>query len=70
MERIPIRSTNLRSVGYDSTNQILEIEFIDGGIYQYRGVPHSVYNALMTAVSHGEYFHAYIKDVFRFYKIL
>lgn len=69
MERIPVRSTDLRSVGYDSVNQLLEIEFHSGGIYQYRGVPPATYESLMNAISHGKYFHAYIKDFFPYYKM-
>ena len=61
MYRTSVNSSNLRSVGYDSTHFILEIEFINGGLYQYSGVPKHHYNALMQAASHGEYFDTYIK---------
>ena len=33
MERIPVESSNLASVGYDSDSLTLEIEFNSGGIY-------------------------------------
>jgi KTSC domain len=56
MNRISVSSSNLASVGYDQTTQMLEIEFLHGGIYQYSGVPSSVYDGLMTADSHGSYF--------------
>ncbi len=62
MERIPVQSSDLKSVGYDVLTQVLEIEFNSGGIYQYFGVPQAVYDGLMSAPSHGKYFHAYIKD--------
>lgn len=61
MERTSVSSSNLASVGYDATNQILEIEFNHGGVYQYSGVPLSVYEGLMSASSHGTYFDRYIK---------
>lgn len=38
MDRTPVSSTNLKSVGYDAVNRVLEIEFHDGGIYQYFNV--------------------------------
>ncbi|MCI9273752.1 MAG: KTSC domain-containing protein [Clostridiales bacterium] len=38
-------------------------------LYAYNGVPESVYNALMTAASHGKYFHANIKDRYSYQKI-
>jgi len=55
MNRTPVSSSNLASVGYDPENMILEIEFHNGGIYQYFNVPESVYRSLMSADSHGKY---------------
>jgi hypothetical protein len=68
MTRISVQSSNLSSVGYDSENQILEIEFKKSGIYQYFKVPVNIYNGLMNASSHGEYFNAEIKGVYEFTK--
>jgi hypothetical protein len=48
-------------VGYDAQTQVLEIEFVNGTIYQYFNVPESIYSGLMGASSHGRYFDAYIK---------
>ena len=70
MRREPVTSSNLHSVGYDPTAKILEIEFNSGSIYQYFEVPEAVYRGLMAAPSHGEYFHAHIKDRFRFTQVL
>jgi KTSC domain len=61
MNRIPVSSSNLASVGYDPATQTLEVEFLNGGIYNYSGVPSSVYSGLMSAVSHGTYFDRNIK---------
>ena len=69
MHRQSVSSSNLRSVGYDESANILEIEFHSGGVYQYFGVPPAVYYGLMAAVSHGKYFYAHIKDVYRCTKI-
>lgn len=69
MQRKPVQSSDLRSVGYDAATQTLEIEFNSGGIYQYYGVPAAVYQGLMSAASHGQYFHAHIKDVYRVSRI-
>jgi hypothetical protein len=71
MERKNVSSSNLKSVGYDYSTQTLEIEFLNGGLYQYSGVPGSVYNGLMSASSHGSYFDQYVKKGgFRFKKLL
>ena len=69
MERIPVSSSNLASVGYDSDSQILEIEFNHGGVYQYAGVPEGEYEGLMCADSKGKYFHSNIKDRYPFVKL-
>lgn len=69
MRRQPVSSSNLRSVGYDKSTNTLEIEFNSGGIYQYYNVPPAVYKGLMNASSHGKYFHARIKDIYRDIKV-
>jgi len=61
MERVPVQSSNLASVGYDSANMVLEIEFLKGGIYQYSNVPSDVHDGLMSAGSKGTYFDQNIK---------
>jgi hypothetical protein len=61
MDRIQVSSSNIVSVGYDAQIQTLEIEFLNGAIYQYLIIPERLYNGLMSASSHGRYFDAYIK---------
>ena len=51
MNREPVRSSDLKSVGYDSSNSILEVEFHGGRIYHYFKVPLEIYDALMNATS-------------------
>lgn len=69
MRRQPVSSSDLRSVGYDKLTNILEIKFNSGGVYQYYDVPSAVYQGLMNASSHGKYFHARIKDIYRDIKV-
>ena len=61
MERKPVMSSNLRSVGYDEEKKVLEIEINSGHVYQYSNVESSRYEGLMTAQSHGTYFDRNIK---------
>lgn len=61
MYRTPVKSSDLRSVGYDKDQWLLEIEFHDGRVYQYSNVPSLVYEELMSAPSHGIYFSRHIK---------
>ena len=69
MERILVNSSNVSSVGYDADSQTLEIEFNSGGVYQYSGVPESVYEGMMGADSKGKYFHANIKNTYPYSKL-
>lgn len=62
MLRVPVSSSNIASIGYDSSSQTLEIEFLDGSVYQYFGVPASEHDNLMSAASHGSYFSARIRN--------
>lgn len=64
MNRTPVRSSNIKAVGYDQLRLVLEIEFHSAAIYQYSKVPEAVHSALMTAPSKGKYFAARIKDRF------
>ena len=56
MNRVNVISSNLKSVGYDGVNRILEIEFHDNRVYQYFNVPPSLHTRLMNAESHGKFF--------------
>lgn len=61
MERTPVSSETIRSVGYDTDSSILEIEFNNSGVYQYADVPESEFGSLMAADSKGKYFNRNIK---------
>lgn len=50
--------------GYDARNRTLEVEFANGGIYQYSGVAEEVRRRLMNAPSPGSYFHDNIEENF------
>jgi hypothetical protein len=61
MDRIPVSSTDLASVGYDEATSVLEVEFQKAGVYQYFAVPGDVYEQLMAASSKGTYFNQVVK---------
>ncbi len=69
MQRVPVSSSNLRSIGYDPITYTLEIEFHSGGIYQYTNVPQTIYQQLMAAPSLGKYFHANIRNMYPYIRI-
>lgn len=69
MQRTPVESSNLVSVGYDKKLKKLEVEFISGAVYAYSNVPPNVYEELMAASSHGSYFSSHIRNSFSFRKV-
>ncbi|AQQ54005.1 KTSC domain-containing protein [Planococcus lenghuensis] len=62
MDMFKLLSTHLKEAGYNPFDGILRIEFQDGSIYDYQGVPEHVFRGLMSAGSHGKYFAEKIKD--------
>lgn len=69
MNRQAVSSSNIAAIGYDVNSQTLEIEFLNGGVYQYFDVPKHVYDDLMGAGSHGQYLAQNIKGIYRFSKV-
>ncbi|MFJ5446993.1 KTSC domain-containing protein [Methylobacillus methanolivorans] len=69
MDRTPVASSNIGSIGYDPESSTLEIEFLNGSIYQYFDVNENVYTDLISAGSVGQYFSANIRGIYRFSRI-
>jgi hypothetical protein len=49
MERRPLHTDRLRAAGYDARAQVLEIEFADGEVRAYQGVPDEVARRFFAA---------------------
>ena len=69
MNRRPVTSSNIASIGYDENARILEIEFKSGAVYQYLDVPQEVYVELMGSESHGKYLAARVKGNYEFSRV-
>jgi hypothetical protein len=54
---------------FHEPDQTLEIEFHEGGVYQYFTVPGEVSAGLLRAPSHGKYFWANIRHRYPYKKI-
>lgn len=67
MERIKVKSSNIASIGY--LLGILEVEFKDKSIYQYRNVPESIFIRMLNAYSKGKFLKQYVENRFRYKKI-
>ncbi len=67
MDRQPIDSHLIRSVGYDLTASVLEIELVDSGrVYRYFDVPYSIVEELMNVESKGAYFNEQVRDMYAY----
>jgi hypothetical protein len=65
MERQPVQSCNLKTVGYDTHLKNLEIEFHSGMVFQYQNVPSHIFANLLSAQSTGTFFTDKIKNRYR-----
>ena len=62
MERKKVSSSQIRSVGYESGSQTLEVEMTDGTIWQYTRVPSEVHRRLMAAPTIATYYRDNIEE--------
>ncbi len=69
MDRQPVQSSSLASVGYDSDTSILEVEFRNGTTYQYHGVPQETWDWFISSTSMGQFFVARIRDAYPFARV-
>ncbi|MDE0053207.1 MAG: KTSC domain-containing protein [Gammaproteobacteria bacterium] len=69
MQRYSVSSSNIASVGYDAASETLEVEFLDGSLYQYYNVPENMYDRMMAEGSKGRFLHAYIKNAYPYSRV-
>lgn len=69
MERNYVASSNIASIGYDEATETLEVEFLNGSIYQYYNVPAVLYEQLMQEGSKGRYLNTYIKNAYPYSRV-
>jgi hypothetical protein len=67
MDRTPVTSTDIASIGYDAKTRQLEVEFKHGTkLYTYEGVSEDIYAEFLNAKSPGRFFAANIKDKYSY----
>lgn len=69
MNREPVGSSSIVSIGYDAATETLEIEFENGGIYQYYNVSAAIHQQFMESDSKGQFHHANIKNSFPYARV-
>ena len=69
MDRIPVESSNLVSIGHDAASGTLEVEFRGGRTYHYADVPRSIFDELMAAPSKGAFLYLKIQGRYSHTKV-
>ena len=69
MQRKPVVSRNIRTIGYEESTQTLEIEFLNSIIFQYYNVPQIIYSEMMKAESKGKFLHFYIENAYPYSRV-
>jgi KTSC domain len=69
MQRTPVKSGQILSIGHDPSTSTLEIEFPRGALYRYSGVSAEDASKFMGAESIGKHFAAHIKGKFDYSKV-
>jgi hypothetical protein len=69
MERFPVSSSSISMIGYDADTQALEVQYQNGGVYQYQGVSQEVFDQLMNAPSKGTFINRQIKNSYVFVRV-
>lgn len=66
---IPVKSSNLAGIAYDSQQMVLTVWFLNGSIYNYYDVPKAVWTSFQNADSKGKYLAANIKGRFSYERV-
>lgn len=69
IERQPVISSDILSIGYDAASETVEIEFKATGVYRYFSVPASVADELKRSPSPGKFFRQHIKGKYAWEKV-
>jgi hypothetical protein len=62
---IPVSSSAISAIGYDSDTQKMKIKFVQNRTYEYCHVPAQIFNDFLKTSSKGRYYDNYIKDKYR-----
>lgn len=66
---ISLSSSNLYGIAYNAASDVLTVSFLNGGVYEYSGVSKSTVIELLSAGSHGSYFHHNIRTSYPFQRV-
>ncbi len=66
---LPVASPMASAIGYDSENEVLQIEFNSGAVYQFSDVDEDTFEDLYTSEAVGRYFNQNIKGRYQSQRI-
>ena len=66
INRQAVESSSLASVGYAPVARTLEVEFRNGRVYRYFGVPPETYRRFLCAESKGRHLNRFIKGCYQY----
>lgn len=64
-----VSSSNIAAVGYDAESQTVHVQFLDGSLYAYKGVPEHEFENLRTAPSVGSYLNRNYKNIYPYQRV-
>lgn len=64
-----VQSSAIDAIAYDRLRRRLQVTFVSGERYAYRGVPGEVHRAFVEADSKGRFFQAQIRDRYPYEKL-
>lgn len=66
---LPVESSMANAVGYDSDEEVLQVEFNNGAIYQYEDVDDETWDGLYKTDSIGKFFNSEIKGKYSYQRL-
>ena len=66
---LSVASTMASAIGYDSDNEVLQIEFNSGEVYQYSDIDEDTWEDLYSSNAVGKYYNQYIKGRYQSQRI-
>lgn len=66
---LPVASTMASAIGYDSENEVLQIEFNSGAVYQYSDIDEDTWEDLHSSDAVGKFYNQYIKGKYQSQRI-
>jgi hypothetical protein len=64
-----VSSSNISAVGYVAEDQMVYIQFLNGSLYVYKGVPEHEFENLRTASSVGSYLNRNYKNIYPYERV-